>query len=276
MKRLASTIYQLCLGQDDSSSFFAQVKRIHGLMPYFMLKGILRISNPVAMIRAVLDLFLARPFGSSSLLQRMFAGGWADEARQIREDAELVSRKIADERLSNAVQDYVDAPKAEQDRVKGEAKSDGLDLMAALLRNYTRNMDGPTVQRIARATVAYEEYKVHRDELSDPEDDEGPDNDDAWLFEDLHVLLKLLTKARDKEQMAELLFEGTTSELLKDIITIFYEPLAKVYKAANIADSISDLQGFMTDLIRTVEQAEACQYCCSFSRTDAGPDRSRY
>lgn len=40
------------------------------------------------------------------------------------------------------------------------------------------------------------------------------------------------------------------------MITIFYEPLAKVYKAANIADSMYDLQLFVTDLIKTVELAE--------------------
>jgi hypothetical protein len=45
--------------------------------------------------------------------------------------------------------------------------------------------------------------------------------------------------------------------LLKDIVTIFYEPLAKVYKAANISDSLYDLQMFITDLIKTVEAAEA-------------------
>lgn len=50
--------------------------------------------------------------------------------------------------------------------------------------------------------------------------------------------------------------QGSTSELLKDIVTIFYEPLAKVYKAANIADSLSDLQTFLNDLIKTVESAE--------------------
>lgn len=44
--------------------------------------------------------------------------------------------------------------------------------------------------------------------------------------------------------------------MLKDIVTIFYEPLAKVYKAANIADSLSDLQIFINDLIKTVESAE--------------------
>lgn len=50
--------------------------------------------------------------------------------------------------------------------------------------------------------------------------------------------------------------QGFTSELLKDIITIFYSPLAKVYRAASIADSLGDLQDFISDLIRTVESVE--------------------
>ena len=44
--------------------------------------------------------------------------------------------------------------------------------------------------------------------------------------------------------------------MLKDIVTIFYQPLAQVYKAANIADSLSDLQSFVNDLIKTVELSE--------------------
>lgn len=53
--------------------------------------------------------------------------------------------------------------------------------------------------------------------------------------------------------------QGTTAELLRDIITIFYAPLAQVYRAASIADSIGDLQTFINDLIRTVEQTEECE-----------------
>lgn len=52
--------------------------------------------------------------------------------------------------------------------------------------------------------------------------------------------------------------QGTTSELLKDIVTIFYSPLMQVYRAANIADSLYDLQKFLDDLIKTVERAEEC------------------
>ena len=44
--------------------------------------------------------------------------------------------------------------------------------------------------------------------------------------------------------------------MLKDIITIFYAPLAQVYRAASISESLGDLQIFINDLIRTVEQTE--------------------
>lgn len=68
--RLASTIFQQYIASDDASESFAALKRLHGLMPYFMLRGILKISNPMAMVRGVLDIFMAQPFGGRSLLQR--------------------------------------------------------------------------------------------------------------------------------------------------------------------------------------------------------------
>jgi hypothetical protein len=85
--RLASTVFQNYIASDEASESLAGLKRIHGFMPYFMLKAALKISNPVAMIRSapshvlivsvinavcigILDLFLAQPFGGRSLLQR--------------------------------------------------------------------------------------------------------------------------------------------------------------------------------------------------------------
>jgi len=70
---LAATIFQIFVAADNASDTLNQLKRIHGMMPYFMLKGILKVSNPMAMIRGILDLFLARPFGGQSLLQRYVA-----------------------------------------------------------------------------------------------------------------------------------------------------------------------------------------------------------
>ena len=122
LHRLASTVYQLFAGSDTSSDTFFQLKRIHGLMPYFMLRGILRISNPVAMIRAFLDLFLARPFGQSSLVQRMFSSGLNDEVREIREDMALVAEKVNNPTMIAKVNAYVDAPREIQMLYKDDAR----------------------------------------------------------------------------------------------------------------------------------------------------------
>jgi hypothetical protein len=50
--RLASTVFQQFVASDNASETFAGLKRIHGLMPYFMLKAALKISNPIGMIRS--------------------------------------------------------------------------------------------------------------------------------------------------------------------------------------------------------------------------------
>ncbi|KAH8923015.1 hypothetical protein BT69DRAFT_1334221 [Atractiella rhizophila] len=254
---LASTLYQLFLGSDDSSSTFNQLKRIHGMIPYLLLRGVLKISNPVAMIRAALDLFLARPFGQTSLLQRIFSSTLTEDIRELRADIEKVAAKVRDDRLVQKVQNFVNAPKEIQDVYRLDAEMEKIDIIHAILRAPEDPvLDRAAFIRVHRASGAYEEYKKIRDALANPDDDEGPDNEDAWLFEDLHVILRMATRLRDKEQMIALIFEGSTSELLKDIITMFYEPLAKVYKAANISDCIYDLQMFVNDLIKTVEEAE--------------------
>jgi len=56
MFSLAATIFQIFVASDTASDTLTNLKRIHGLMPYFMLKGILKVSNPMAMIRGQLDL----------------------------------------------------------------------------------------------------------------------------------------------------------------------------------------------------------------------------
>jgi hypothetical protein len=53
-----------------------------------------------------------------------------------------------------------------------------------------------------------------------------------------------------------LVFEGVTASLLRDMIAILYEPLAKVYKTANVYNSVSDFKEFADDLIEVVKKAE--------------------
>ncbi|GJE84843.1 hypothetical protein PsYK624_009190 [Phanerochaete sordida] len=251
---LASTVFQRFVAADNASETFAGLKRIHGMMPYFMLKAALKISNPVAMIRGVLDLFLAQPFGGRSLLQRMFTGSLMEEVKALEEDIESVRGKVEDPQICEKVRLFVYAPPEIQAIYKADAAAEGMNILTAVLRSGEEpRLSRAQVQRVHRASIA---HKIYKDAHPDSEDDEGPEDEDAWMYEDLMLLAKLYARLKDREQLIALIFEGTTADLLKDIITIFYAPLAQVYRAASIADSLNDLQNFINDLIRTVEQTE--------------------
>ncbi|SJL02010.1 uncharacterized protein ARMOST_05334 [Armillaria ostoyae] len=254
---LASTVFHQFVASDNSSETFASLKRLHGLMPYFMLKAALKISNPIGMIRSVLDLFLAQPFGGRSLLQRMFSGSLTEEARALEEEIEAVKVKVDDPVMCEKIRLFMYGPREIQDMYKADAAREKLPLLTVVLRSG----DEPALMRaqlhrVAKAHRAHGTYMRYRESLDDSDDDDGPMDEDAWLFEDLKVLASLYARLRDREQLIALIFEGFTADLLKDIITIFYTPLATVYRAASIADSLGDLQSFVNDLIKTVEGVE--------------------
>ncbi|KAF8897555.1 hypothetical protein BD779DRAFT_1491491 [Infundibulicybe gibba] len=254
---LASTVFQHFVAADNSSETFAGLKRIHGLMPYVVLKTALKISNPISMIRNVLDLFLAQPFGGRSLLQRMFTSSLTEEVKALEEEIEAVKDKVEDPIMCEKVRMFVYAPREIQDMYKSDAAEEKLNILTIVLRSGEEPvLSRVQMNRLARAQRAHTVYMRHRDTLADSDDDDGPQDEDAWLLEDLKVLAYLYSRLRDREQLIALIFEGFTADLLKDIITIFYSPLAQVYRAASIADSLSDLQNFINDLIKTVEQVE--------------------
>ncbi|KAG5652462.1 hypothetical protein H0H81_004958 [Sphagnurus paluster] len=254
---LASTVFHQFVASDNSSETFASLKRIHGLMPYFMLKAALKISNPIAMIRGVLDLFLAQPFGGRSLLQRMFTSSLTEEVKSLETDIEAVKEKIDDPIMCAKIRQFVYAPREIQDMYKADAASEKMNLLTVVLRAPDEpHLSRAQMHRLSKAHRAHQAYMKHRASLADSDDDDGPQNEDAWLLEDLKVLTHLYSKLRDREQLIALIFEGFTADLLKDIITIFYSPLAQVYRAASIADSINDLQNFINDLVKTVEGVE--------------------
>ncbi|KAF7324256.1 PX-domain-containing protein [Mycena sanguinolenta] len=156
---------------DNASETFASLKRIHGLMPYFMLKAALRISNPIAMIRSVLDLFLVQPFGGRSLLQRMFTGSLTEEVRALEEEIEAVKEKVEDPMICE--------------------KDPAVRIRSTRDTGYAQPMPSPNMHRVAKAHRAHAIYMAHRESLADSDDDDGPKDDDAWLFEDLKVLANL-------------------------------------------------------------------------------------
>ncbi|KKY19341.1 putative px domain containing protein [Diplodia seriata] len=247
---VAATIYHLFLAEDNSPDLFAQLKRIHSMVPYTVMKNVIRIANPAAVMSGVLDLFLAQPFGSRSLLQRIFGMAINDGVNAVQKTIDnLSSTKIKDPVLCEKIKAYTNTDESVKGLIREEAEMEQVDILVAILRSdfFEPTLSEEQIGAIFNAYVAWNNAV----ENVDAEMRQG-----AEQFAHLKQLLKLSLRQRDKKMMLEIIEEPTTLQLFRDLFTIFYEPLVRVYKSANVYSSITDFAIFVDDIIRTVEAAQ--------------------
>ncbi|KAH7060470.1 hypothetical protein B0J12DRAFT_649076 [Macrophomina phaseolina] len=247
---IAATIYHLFLAEDNSPDLFAQLKRIHSMVPYTVMKNVIRIANPAAVMSGVLDLFLAQPFGSRSLLQRIFGMAIHDGINAVQKSIDtLCSTRIKDSVLCEKIKAYTNADQEVKAILRQQADAEQVDILVTILRSdyFEPELSSEQIGTVFNAYVAWNNAV----ENVDVEMRQG-----AELFAHLKQLLKLCLRQRDKKMMLEIIEEPTTLQLFRDLFTIFYEPLVRVYKSANVYSSITDFAVFVDDIIRTVEAAQ--------------------
>ncbi|KAL8387779.1 hypothetical protein RB595_009678 [Gaeumannomyces hyphopodioides] len=244
---VAATIYHLFLAEDNSPELFAQAKRIHSLMPYTLMKNAIRIANPAAVMSGILDIFLAQPFGTRSLLQRIFTMTLNDGIRNFQRAIDQLAEKVGDEVFAAKIKQFSEAEEQVKVAIREEAAADDVDIVVAILRSelLEPSLTADQIGRLYNAYVAFNSAVENVDE----ELKQG-----AQLFSYLKQLLKLQLRQRDKEMMLHLTEEPVTLQLFRDLFTIFYEPLVRVYKSANVYNSITDFAVFIDDTIQVVEQ----------------------
>ncbi|EUC47659.1 hypothetical protein COCMIDRAFT_89683 [Bipolaris oryzae ATCC 44560] len=272
---VAATLYHLFLAEDNSPELFAQAKRIHSLVPYGVLKNVIRIANPAAVMSGVLDLFLAQPFGARSLLQRIFGMAINDGVNSVQKTITiLASTRIKDEVLCNKIKAYVQADEGVKEAIRQEAASENVDVVVTILRSeyFEPELSPQQVEKVFNAYVAWnnavENVRSRRlsrtasrrsttsTSTNATDQVEKEMRSGAELFAHLKQYLKLCLRQRDKLMMLQIIEEPTTLQLFRDLFTIFYEPLVRVYKSANVYNSITDFALFADDTIKTIE---ACQ-----------------
>lgn len=246
---VAATLYHLFLAEDNSPDLFAQAKRIHGLVPYTALKQVIRFTNPAAVMASVLDIFMAQPLGAKSLLQRIFGLALGDGMRAIQRSIDSLTTKIDEPSLTEKIRLYSECSEEIKATVREEAQSEEIDLLVKVLQSedVEPELSSEQIGRIFNAYVAWNNAVENVDE----EMRQG-----AELFARLKQLLKLHTRLRDKKKMLEMIEEANTLRLFRDLFSIFYEPLVRVYKSANVYNSVTDFARFADDAIATIEKAQ--------------------
>ncbi|KAL0938975.1 px domain protein [Colletotrichum truncatum] len=246
---VAATIYHLFLAEDNSPELFAQAKRIHSLIPYTVMKNVIRIANPAAVMSGVLDIFLAQPFGTRSLLQRIFSLTLNDGIRSFQKSIDTLADKIGDNVLTKKLKLYTEAEEHIKTAIREEAAAEDIDLIVVILRSEYLEpaLTSEQIGRLYNAYVAFNNAVENVDE----ELKQG-----AQLFSYLKQFLKLCTRQHDKAMMLQLVEEPVTLQLFRDLFTIFYEPLVRVYKSANVYNSVTDFAVFIDDMIQVVEKCQ--------------------
>ncbi|RDA89237.1 hypothetical protein CP532_0595 [Ophiocordyceps camponoti-leonardi (nom. inval.)] len=244
---VAAVIYHLFLAEDNSPEMFAQAKRIHSLIPYSVMKNVIRIANPAAVMSGILDIFLAQPFGTRSLMQRIFSLTLNDGIKSFQRSIDAVTARIGDPVFTEKLQAYTNAEEDIKVAIREEAEDEKMDIIVAVLRSdlLKPELTGEQIQRLFNAYVAFNNAVENIDE----ELKQG-----AQFFSYLKQLLKLCTRQRDKAMMLHLIEEPVTLQLFRDLFTIFYEPLVRVYKSANVYNSVTDFAVFVDDTIQVVDK----------------------
>lgn len=248
---IAATLYQVFLTQDNSSELLSKCRKFHRLFPYNMTYGILKYTNPVAVVSRLIDLLLIdmpsfRLGGSkrvNNLLSMIFVMLLDEDlAEYSNERAELILleplvRPEYDPFIKR-IEKYVQSKDAGD--VDTEAESGDILLLQILKSKRFGNLspqEQTTYADIAQAQQAYASLKEHKKEEL------------ASLYVALRQLFQLDIRARDKNLMKQLWQEPELTLLIKKVITIFYKPLMVVMKQCRVHLVLRDWQRFVDDLL---------------------------
>lgn len=105
------------------------------MVPYIALKQVVRFANPAMVMSGVLDLFLAQPFGTRSLAQRVFGMALSDGIRSFQKNIDSLAAKIGDPVLCEKLKNFCNADEALKNEVRSEAVVEDIDLIVAVLRS---------------------------------------------------------------------------------------------------------------------------------------------
>ena len=191
----------------------------------------------------VLDIFVAQPFGARSLMQRIFSMTLNDGIKTYQKHIDVLAAKIGDPVFVDKLKQYTEADDNTKAVIRQEAADENIDIIVAVLRSdlIYPPLTSDQITQLFNAYVAFNSAVDHVDE----ELKQG-----AQLFSHLKQMFKLFTRQRDKSMMLHQIEEPVTLQLFRDLFTIFYEPLVRVYKSANVYSSVTDFASFIDDLIQ--------------------------
>lgn len=257
---LSSILYQMFLGNDNSYEFYRQIRRLHKLLPYTVMCQIMRFTNPVAIMKGMIDLFMAQPFGGQSLLQTMFSTILTEDIKHQKNAVKELERKVLSKHSDSKqmlaflrsciFQDDSSNPLKFND-IQEESELMQMPVCLLLI------MKGSEAGKIKKDVVAelINSYSSWKSEQGNELQPSGEGN----FYVNVHDLMKLYIKEHDKRLMRQLWQDPELQQLLKAIISLIYEPMLRIFKVARMDLAIKNFEKFMDDLVQLMDDVIAKQ-----------------
>lgn len=242
------TLYNMFVADDSSPELFSQVSRIHRLVPYTLLRTVLRFSNPMAIMKGIIDLFLAQPLGKRSLLQSIFRMVLADDIKAQENAIEALLKKVGNQKIADTLTAYIESTASVKEEIRQNASDHSVDILVAVFQS-------PIFSR-AEPELALELESWHDEWNKAVEGETRVNSTFVDKYSAVTELFRLMVRKRDKDQMQNLWDEASTMGLVKELFTIFYGPLVEVFRSAKVHEAVGDFEKFMSDLVHVVNRAE--------------------
>lgn len=280
---LSATIYQTFLGNDGGYELFTQIKRLHRLLPYTVMVQILKITNPMAIMKGMMDLFMARPFGGNSLLQSMFSSVLSDDlksqfklAREL-EDSLTKESKFGAEvstTISTAIFENEDNSFVDMEGVHAEATELSMPTAIVLAMKCCDN-NRLSQDALDELIESYSLWKTRKnpgtENLSRVDSSTSIAEVPGLYFSHVKSLLQIYIRERDKRLMKKIWQDPELSQLLKSMVTLFYEPLVRIFRVSKMDVAFKNFEKFMNDLVALLDDVinGRGSYSTSFGIVDA-------
>lgn len=247
---VAYALHYLFVGAPNANEAFYFLQVIHHFFPYAIAKQLLKIANPTHMIKAVVALLFGGPAGTKSIFSRMFASLVNKDIKVYKRQIEKYRRMIADNTICDKLRAFVDASKAEQEKIREKSRTDGVDIVVSIL--VRAGLSEAQEEDVLECYHAFEDGVAAGDTalLSDTSE-HSTSGLQATKFKWLKRLLRLESVSRGRKEAIKI-WEGTFEVFFRDSLSLYYPLISAVSKASNLSARLGDLQRFLDDLVSLV------------------------
>lgn len=257
---LSYLFYKLFIGstEKNSNGFFNQALRFHKLMPYAMMKQIIKISNPMAIMKSLIDLFLVSPFGGYSLLQTMFSTILTEDLKHQTKITKKIETKLVDKnknssRLTKVLKNFIQKDsrynQSEIEEMFLKSNKDKTPICLIVLKEMTRLklIENDFYKDLFKSYSNFKKLNENNTAVTDKSGDNGS------YYETFNELYNMYLKERDKKLMRKMWQDSELTQLIKYLVNLIYDPMVKIFEIMKVDISLKEFEKFMNDLLNLLE-----------------------